>query len=46
MRGSKVAERCGSIVTSVLMAAVFAAVIVSLAGESFAGELRFRRMPR
>src|SRR5208337_1270290 len=38
MRGSKVAGRWVSIFTSILMAAVFAAVIVSLAGESFAGE--------
>ena len=38
MRGSKVAGWCGSILTSVLMAAVFASVIVSWAGKSFAGE--------
>ena len=38
VRGSKVAGWCGSILTSILMAAVFAAVIVSWAGESFAGE--------
>ena len=38
VRGSKVAQRCGSILTSILMAAVFAAVIVSWTGKSFAGE--------
>src|SRR5580692_9509317 len=38
MRGSKVAGWWVSFFTSVLMAVVFAAVVVSLAGESFAGE--------
>ena len=38
VRGSKVVQRCGSILTSILMAAVFAAVIVSWTGKSFAGE--------
>ena len=38
VRRSKVAARYLSILTSILMAAVFAAVIVSWAGESFAGE--------
>src|ERR1700689_20175 len=38
VRGSKVAQRCGSILTSILMAAFFAAVIVSCTGKSFAGE--------
>jgi len=38
MRGSKVAGWCGSILTSVLMAAVFAAVIVCSAEQSFARE--------
>ena len=34
----KLHGRCGSILTSILMAAVFAAVIVSWTGQSFAGE--------
>jgi len=38
MRGSKVAGWCGSFFISILMAAVFAAVIVCSAGQSFAGK--------
>src|SRR5277367_7038520 len=38
MRGSKVAGWCGSFFISILMAAVFAAVIVCSAGQTFAGE--------
>ena len=38
VRGSKVAQLCSSILTSILMAAVFAAVIVSWTEKSFAEE--------